>query len=287
MTTTVHEAGEDSSWRAISLCVDDFGLHAGVNAAVLQLAALGRVQATSAMVGGPAWAEGAAQLRALDATRLEVGLHLDLTECTLDSQLRSPLPRLLARAYLGQIDRVALSREITAQFDAFEQALGRAPAYVDGHQHVHQLPLVRTLLLAEIARRCPQGGLWLRSTRSAPYAAHGDARTAFKSAVIAGLGGRRLAALARRQGLAQNRCLLGVYDFTGGADGYRQRLQRWLQAALPGDVLMCHPGQACGAPDALVGARQAELQVLAGDDFPAMLAAAGVRLQAMNLLLRK
>lgn len=281
-----HEAAQhSSSAHAIALCVDDFGLHAGVNAAVLQLAALGRVQATSAMVGAPAWAEGALQLRALDAQRLEVGLHLDLTQYPFDSGQRWPLAQLIARSYLGQLDRSALAREIAAQFDAFEQALGRAPAYVDGHQHVHQLPLVRELLLAELARRYAPGLLWLRSTRSGAYGAHGDARTAFKSAVIAGLGSRALLAQAQQQGLRHNRCLLGVYDFTGGETGYQARLQRWLQAAQPGDLLMCHPGQPCAAPDGLAAAREAEWRVLVGDAFPALVAGAGLRLQPLGALL--
>ena len=168
---TVHEAPQhSSSWRAIALCVDDYGLNDGVNQAVLALAQLGRVQAVSAMVGGPAWRQGAPALRALDGAAVEVGLHLGLTECALDPALRFPLSRLIARAYLGQLDRNALQREIVAQLDAFEHAMGRAPAYVDGHQHVHQLPVVRTLLLAELARRYPQGGCGCapRAVRRAP-----------------------------------------------------------------------------------------------------------------------
>ena len=163
--------------------------------------------------------------------------------------------------------------------------MGRAPAYVDGHQHVHQLPVVRTLLLAELARRYPQGGLWLRATRSAPRAAHADARTAFKSQVIATLGSRALATLARRQGLRQNACLLGVYDFTGGADGYRARLARWLQAARQGDLLMCHVGLPTTLPDVLAGARQDEFAVIGGPEFGALLEQAQVRLQPMGKLL--
>ncbi|MFO1232108.1 MAG: ChbG/HpnK family deacetylase [Paenacidovorax caeni] len=165
---TVHEAPQhSSSWRAIALCVDDYGLNDGVNQAVLALAQLGRVQAVSAMVGGPAWRQGAPALRALDGAAVEVGLHLDLTECALDPALRFPLSRLIARAYLGQLDRNALQREIVAQLDAFEHAMGRAPAYVDGHQHVHQLPVVRTLLLAELARRYPQGAVAARHAQCA------------------------------------------------------------------------------------------------------------------------
>ena len=127
--------------------------------------------------------------------------------------------------------------------------------------------------------------MWLRATRSAPRAAHADARTAFKSQVIATLGSRALATLARRQGLRQNACLLGVYDFTGGADGYRARLARWLQAARQGDLLMCHVGLPTTLPDVLAGARQDEFAVIGGPAFGALLEQAQVRLQPMGKLL--
>lgn len=261
----------------ISLCVDDFGLHAGVNQAVFALARLGRVQATSAMAGAPAWAEGAAELRTLDARQVEVGLHLDLTEHPLHLP-RQPLGRLIARAYLRQLDAAALRAEIRAQFDAFEQHLDRPPAYVDGHQHVHQLPVVRDLLVQEVARRYPAGTLWLRAT-------HAGLRADPKAQVIAGLGARALSHLAQRQGLRQNARLLGVYDFTGGTERYCARLARWLHAARDGDLLMCHPALPAPGPDAIARARQDEFAVLSAPGFDALLADACVRLAPMREIL--
>lgn len=282
-----HVAPQHSSWRRISVCVDDYGLHTGINQAVLALVHQGRVQAVSVMVGGPAWAEGARALRALDPQRVEVGLHLDLTEFPLQPALRRPLARLIALAYLRRLDAAALRTEIGAQLDAFEQAMGRAPAYVDGHQHVHQLPMVRTALLQELARRYPEGGLWLRATHGPQGAAHADARARCKSHLIAILGARALSALTQRQGLRQNARLLGVYDFTGGAQRYRARLDRWLHAARDGDLLICHAGlpAPAPAPDVLAGAREDEFAVLSAPGFEDALAGARVRLQPMGQIL--
>ncbi|MFT3812512.1 MAG: ChbG/HpnK family deacetylase [Acidovorax sp.] len=261
----------------ISLCVDDFGLHAGVNQAVLVLARLGRVQATSAMVGAPAWAQGAAELRTLDVRQLEVGLHLDLTEHPLHLP-RQNLGPLIARAYLRQLDAAALRAEISAQFDAFERHLDGPPAYVDGHQHVHQLPMVRGLLVQEVARRYPPGTLWLRAT-------HAGLPADPKAQVIAGLGARALSALARGQGLRQNARLLGVYGFTGGAQRYRERLARWLHAARDGDLLMCHPALPAAVPDAIARAREDEFAVLSAPGFDTLLEDARVRLAPMRQIL--
>ena len=280
-------AGQHSSWRSISICVDDFGLHQGINDAVFALVRQGRVQAVSAMVGGAAWPEGARGLFEVARTgSVEIGLHLDLTECPINPASRQPLGHLIARAYLHQLDPVALRAEVASQLDAFEAALGCAPAYVDGHQHVHQLPQVRNVLLQELAGRYPSRGLWLRATHAPQGAAHLDARTRFKSHVIAWLGARALSALAQHQGLRQNARLLGVYNFRGDAAQYRARLDAWLHAARHGDLLMCHAGLLSpGEHDLLAAARQAELEVLGAEAFKDALHAARVRLAPMGQIL--
>ncbi len=179
--------------RRVALCVDDFGLHAGVNAAVFRLAELGRLNAVSCMVAAPAWGDSAAALAALPRDKIELGLHLDLTEHPMRQPARR-LPHLIAAAYARRLDREPLRAEIEAQLDAFEAHAHRAPDYVDGHQHVHQLPVVREVLLQALSRRYRERLPWLRSTRAA-------APRALKPRIIETLGAaglRRAAELARR-----------------------------------------------------------------------------------------
>lgn len=287
-TASDHDgAYQHSSWRSITICVDDFGLHPGINEAVFTLVGQGRVQAVSAMVGGAAWPEGARGLLARARTGgVEIGLHLDLTECPINPANRQPLGRLIARAYLHRLDPVALRAEVASQLDAFEAAVGCAPGYVDGHQHVHQLPQVRDVLLQELASRYPASGLWLRATHVPQAAAHIDARSRLKSHVIAWLGARALSAIAQQQGLRQNARLLGVYDFRGDAAQYRARLDAWLHASRHGDLLMCHVGQRSPVmPDGLAATRQTELEVLGASSFEDALNAARVHLVPMGQIL--
>lgn len=281
-TSAVHGRHQHSSWRCISVCLDDFGLHEGINAAALALARQGRVQAISAMVGGHAWSQGARALQALDTNSVEVGLHLDLTECTFNPALRQPLWRVIVQAYLHRLNVGTLRTEIDAQLDAFERAMGRPPAYVDGHQHVHQLPVVRDALVQVLARRYPAHAPWLRATHSPNWGAHVDTFSDLKSRVIAMLGARALSRLSRQKGLQQNGRLLGVYGFAGGAQRYRDRLERWLRFARDGDLLICHVGVPDRTPDALAQARQSEFAVLDSADFEALLADAHVRLLPMG-----
>ena len=85
---------------------------------------------------------------------LELGLHFNLSEgAPLSAALRALWPtlpglaRLLALAHLRRLPLAAIGAEFRAQVDAFAEALGRKPAFVDGHQHVHALPGVRRIVL--------------------------------------------------------------------------------------------------------------------------------------------
>ncbi|AMO21755.1 ChbG/HpnK family deacetylase [Ramlibacter solisilvae] len=256
--------------RRLTICADDYGLDAGVNAAVLALSRQGRVSSTSCMTGAPHWRSGAPALRELAGGELETGLHLDLTEFPFDRRLRQPLAGWLARSYLRMIPRAALRAEIEAQLDAFEAGLGRPPAHVDGHQHVHQFPVVRELLLQALRKRYPAKQPWLRSTR--PPA--GD--PARKARVVEALGSRALARLAASTGFELNGHLLGVYDFRGDAARHLALLGDWLAASQDGDVLMCHPGLGVPAGDSIAAARQLEYEALSGPGFGELLARSGV-----------
>lgn len=272
------------------MCIDDVGLHPGIDAAAIDLVQRGRVQAITCMVGAPAFADGAAALRSLIAARpnqpLEVGLHLDLTEHPLPlASTMPPMPpmslrTLILKAYLRALDRPALRAQIRAQLDAFEDRLGCPPDFIDGHQHVHQLPIVRTELLAELQGRGWRQRPWLRSTRSAR-------RGWDKAALIQQLGAGRLMALCDRHGYAHNRALLGVYDFRGGMPRYEALLDDWLQRAHDGDLLMCHPGTQLPRDVGLGGARQAEYDVLRGPRFAEAVHRQGIALAPMSRWLAK
>ena len=129
--------------KRIAVCADDFGLHGGINDAVMVLARGGRITAIACMVGGPAWAAGARELQTLRGDHVDIGLHLDFTEF----EAPHSLPRLIVRACTRRLDAALVRERIHAQLGAFEQAIGRAPDFVDGHQHVHQLPVIGDALL--------------------------------------------------------------------------------------------------------------------------------------------
>lgn len=285
-----HRAPEHSR---VCVCVDDFGLTDGIGDAALQLIDMQRVQAIGCMVGAPAWSVWSGQARRLDAGAVDVGLHLDLTEFTLQPTTRMDLPQWIVRSYLGQLDTGAVRAEIRAQLGAFEDAVGRPPAYVDGHQHVHQLPGVRRELVDELLARYGGGSSprpWLRATIAAAGlhpASHGGWRRWAKAHVIACLGHRGMRSLARAHGFLQNAGLLGVYGFDADAPGYFSLLAAGLGASRDATLLMCHPSRSHDAFDAIGAARRIEFEVLHGPQMGRLLAESGVCLQPMGRILAR
>lgn len=278
----VHIARQDSGPRTICICADDFGLHKEVNEAAVRLATLDRVHAIGCLVGGEGWSVAwTATLRRLDAAGIDIGLHLDFTESPVLPRSRRRLPGLIANSLLRGLDAAHIRAEVRAQLDTFEQVLGHGPAFVDGHQHVHQLPIIRRELLDELADRYRGTRPWLRSTRpeGAPWS------SSIKAGVIAMLGSGAFNSTARQRGFAQNHRLLGVYDFQGGAQRYLDLLRAWLLSARDGDLLMCHPSLHATPGEPLGAAREAEYQVLASPAFGELLRSCGVALWPMSQIL--
>ena len=154
-----------SPLRSIALCADDFALHPAVDEAVERLLLAGRLSATSCMTTAPLWKQAALRLPAL-RPRLSVGLHFNLTEGH-GVQAGQGIGAVIAKAYTARLSSAALRSQWQRQLDDFEDALGIPPDFIDGHQHVHQLPAVRAALALELQERYGKAGLpmpWVRST---------------------------------------------------------------------------------------------------------------------------
>jgi predicted glycoside hydrolase/deacetylase ChbG (UPF0249 family) len=128
--------------RELTLCADDYGLSAGVDAAIDDLAQRGRLSAVSCLTGAPAWVADGPR-RAAPPPGVQTGLHFNLTEGRpLSAALRARWPVLptiqacIVAAHLGRLPLAAIGAELAAQWDAFVAATGRTPDFVDGHQHV-------------------------------------------------------------------------------------------------------------------------------------------------------
>ena len=256
--------GEKSPARTVVLCADDYALHPLVDEAVEQLTLQGRLSATSCMTTSPHWRQAARRLPAL-RPRLSLGLHFNLTEGH-GLQPAAGIGAVIARAYAGALGGAAMRDAWRRQLDAFEDALGMAPDFIDGHQHVHQLPGVRAALVQELRQRYGDNAddlPWVRSTTPA-----GQLWRDPKAAIIALLGGWTTTRRLRRQGVPLNHGFGGVYAFDQPTpEGYGRHMAQWLAQLQPGSLMMCHPATAPVQGDAIGAQRAVEYAYLRSDAF--------------------
>jgi predicted glycoside hydrolase/deacetylase ChbG (UPF0249 family) len=258
-------AQDGGGLKRILICADDFGMSSAIDAGIIELARAGCLSAVSCLSVGKSFAADAPSLAELP---IDKGLHLDLTEPLAGKTFAQPLPRLIWNCFSRRVDPTLVRREIERQLAAFERVLGCPPDYVDGHQHVHQFPVVRECLIDILRRRFGTHLPWLRSTLP-PAGLPAGVR--IKAGLIGLLGGRSMQAMAGQSGFRMNRRLLGVYGFQGGEAEYLRLLDEWLGLAETDDLIMCHPGKGMTAGDSLGMQRGAEFAALSGAALPILL----------------
>lgn len=238
------------------LCADDYAQSQGIDDAIIQLIQEKKLSAASCMTLSPNWLKAAKRITPAIRKQAAIGLHLDFTHF---GQAISH-PKLIVLSYARLLNKKELTQHINHQLDLFEQALGTPPDYVDGHQHVHQLPQIRETLIEILSKRYHDQLPWLRIARP-------PLNEGLKGWIIRWLGADALQRLAQKIGFDFSDCLLGVYEFRDDKVSYKNRLISWLKDAKKHEnnhaaVLMCHPSTESADQDAIYGARLVEFGVL-------------------------
>lgn len=261
----------------VLLCADDFGMTQGVSRAIIELAEAGRLSATSAMTTSPHWPAHATWL-ARARGRIACGLHLNLTLGSPLGPMRNfaagrqlpPISDVTSRALTGRIDRGELRAEVERQLAAFELEMGFAPDHVDGHQHVHALPVIRNVVLEVLAARFEgsERKPLLRNPADTACRIAARGRACVKAATLAALS-MGYARVVKRVGFESNDGFAGVTDFGERAVG--ADFSAACLAVGPRHMVMCHPGfvdDELRRLDPVTGRRRAEYDVLMQGGFP-------------------
>jgi chitin disaccharide deacetylase len=229
------------------ICADDYALRADIDRAILTLCAAGRLSAVSCMVLFERCDRAAMEKILAHQGAVDIGLHFCLTNENLP--LSPPLEKtrlpefktLFRRALLRNFKPDEIFNQLAVQYDLFQKKTGRAPDYIDGHLHAHQLPGVAEELVRFVRSLPAASRPYLRNTQL-PLADLRQRRLPWLKAGFIGWFGTRLGKMLRAENLATNTGFAGIYDFKNWRcyPEYFPKFADCLDQA--NGILVTHPG---------------------------------------------
>jgi len=253
--------------KRIILCADDYGQNTSISQAIIELLEKKSLSATSCMTNVPDWLIHAKWLVPYQKTA-DIGLHFNLTEgkalssgVTFDS-----LGRVIAKAFLNQLNHKAIEAELESQLDQFVEGLGQAPDFIDGHQHIHQLPGIREILLRVYRKRFPARQCYIRSVYT-PWMKALTPPALLKKTIIQLCGAAALQKILQQENIPHNFSFSGIYSFS--AQEYPAIFPEFLKESVNQGIIMCHPGLpgSVKSLDPIAAAREAEFRYFSSDVF--------------------
>ena len=240
------------------LCADDFAQNKEISEGILELAYQRRLSAISCMTTMPLWPELAAYLPRLDRG-IQMGVHFNLTHG--QASYIKPLSYWLILSSIGRINAKLIGDIFNQQCDSFEDKLGRAPDFIDGHQHVHALPGIREVIIEIIKKRYSKH---IPNIRNLNFVTH--QKKSFKTDVLKYFT-RGLTPLLIQNNIPHNTYFAGVYDLKPQSN-FKSLINQWFQNSPPNTLIMCHPGLASSdKTDPIAATRFKEFEVLNSDWF--------------------
>lgn len=258
--------------KRIVLCADDYGQALEITQGILNLLERERISAVSCLTNSPRWPEDAKKLWPY-LNKTDIGLHFNLTwGKALSPQFSqvygSQFPKisaLMSRAFLRQLDSAVIEEECNAQLDAFINEFDHYPRFIDGHQHIHQFPVIRKAVISVYLKRLYPKHAYVRLLtlpvkRRDPY-------FDFKKSILYMTGSKALQKLLRWYSIPHNHSFAGIYVFSK-SNQYDRLFEKFLQQVDDGGLIMCHPGlQASSHEDPIAQARYDEYKYFSSDKF--------------------
>jgi predicted glycoside hydrolase/deacetylase ChbG (UPF0249 family) len=279
--------------RYLLVTADDYGIGPATSEGILDLAASGPVTGSVLLVTSP-HAQEAVQAWRRAGKPMDLGWHPCLTldrplapASRVPTLLRAdgrfwPLGDFIKRLWLGKILNAEIETELRAQYERYQDLLGRSPALVNAHHHVQVFSPVGTILHRILEGCSPLP--YLRCIRE-PWHTLVRIPGARAKRIFLSYLGRGQARRQRQSGFPGNDWLAGVTDPPWVSDpGF---LVRWL-TRIPGKVieLTCHPGyldmslvdRDCTLQDGQLQRRIHELHLLRQPSFQEACRSAGFTL---------
>lgn len=265
--------------KHIILCADDYGQNAAISQAIIELIKKNRLSATSCMTNSYYWLSQAKWLEPYK-DRVDIGLHINFTEGKpLTKKFGNnflSLSTLITKAYLKNLDQKAIEDEIHAQIDQFFSGIGKLPDFIDGHQHIQQLPVIRDAILNVYESRLRQSHCYVRSVNNPATLLCFGASGYLKTLIIQLCGSFAFKKTLIKHHIPHNTSFEGFYDFAS-ARNYPNLFPQFIEHSVDKGIIMCHPGLVAEGQDSIGMSRYFEYQYFLSDQFEATCKASHVQ----------
>jgi predicted glycoside hydrolase/deacetylase ChbG (UPF0249 family) len=247
------------SLKKVVLCADDFGLNTAVSHGIIQLIKDQKISATSCMVRNPYWEENAQLLKPY-LKQVDVGLHFDLPKYP-------KLYQLILKANLRLLNKKLIAQEFEQQLTLFEHTLGKLPDFIDGHQHIHQLPVISDAIFEVYNRLLTKTKPYIRYVTSNLLTAPCPAKQLIIKAVTSFAFQKKL----KKYAIPHNTSFSGIYNF-GDSENYYTYFPKFLKAVTNNSygygLVMCHPAlNRIEDDDPIANSRYDEMQYFSSHQF--------------------
>ncbi len=224
----------------------------------------------SCLTNATGWPEAANMLYPYNK-EVAVGLHFNLTQGQpLSSELKKmfSLKELIIKSQLRQLDQKVIAGELRAQLSQFIAEFKQLPDFIDGHQHVHQFPVVRDALFEVYEAQLRDEHAYIRSTYNRPTLVKFSSVGYVKQMILFLCGGWKFKKELVKRQIPHNTTFSGIYDFSVDAD-YEKLFPEFLSYVENNGMIMCHPGLPAPADgeDEIYVTRPKEFAYFAGSQF--------------------
>jgi len=254
--------------KHVTLCADDFAQNNAISTAILELISKKRITATSCLTETSEWEKiGRELLKFKD--EIDIGLHINLSEnltCDTDTNYQhANLNKLIVYSHTGLINPDLIREKIEYQLSRFIEVIGKKPDFLDGHQHVHHLPVIRSVILDIYLKHFDSKKSYIRATH--PFKNPFNKVSFPKSQIIGITGGKTFCALLKKHKINFNTTFQGIYDFKR-ANEYPSHFRSFLIRSADNGIIMCHPGyKKQDLIDSLHQSRPIEFNYLNSEEF--------------------
>lgn len=239
--------------KKVILCADDFALNTAISHGIVQLISSQRISATSCMVRSSYWQEHAELLKP-HQNQIDIGLHFYLPQ----------MPNLLEvilKTNLKLINKNIIASEFEKQLAIFEQTLGRLPDFIDGHRHIHQLPVISDIIINACQKQSIPNKIYVRNATNSKF-------FSAKQLVVSAVSDLSFEKKLRDHEIPYNTSFAGIYNFN---DSYRyyQYFPKFLKAIGDKGLIMCHPAlnHLENRDDPMADSRYDEFQYFSSSQF--------------------